>query len=51
MMKYKVTEHKGEKCTVRIHKPILSATERKTREDNVRAALMQFEIEKRSNKK
>jgi hypothetical protein len=35
---------------VRIHKPILTAEERKAREEEVKAALVQFEIERRRSK-
>ena len=45
-MKYTVTEHKGKNCIVRIHKPILTAEEEKTREGNLRAALVRFEKER-----
>lgn len=48
-MKYKVTEHKGDKCTVRIHKPILTQEERKAREEDVKKALVRFYKETRSN--
>ncbi len=47
MIEYQVTEHKSEKCIVRIHKPILTAEERKAREEEVKAALVQFERERR----
>lgn len=50
-MRYKVTEYEDEKCIVRVHKPILTAEERRAREDEVRKALVQFEIERRRNKK
>ena len=49
VMKYKVTEHKGDKCTVRIHKPILTQEERKAREEDVKKALVRFYKETRSN--
>ena len=48
MHEYQVTEYKGEKCTVRIHRPILSEEEYKKVEENIKAALVQFEKEKRS---
>ena len=47
MIEYQVTEHKSEKCIVRIHKPILTAEERKAREEDIKAALVRFEIERR----
>ncbi len=46
-MKYKVTEYKSEKCTVRIHRPILTDAERKVREENIKAAIVQFYKESR----
>ncbi len=48
MTEYKVTEHKGENCTVRIHRPILTNEERKAREDDVKKALVRFYKETRS---
>lgn len=42
MHDYQVTEYKGEKCTVRIHRPILSAEEKKKREDEIKAAMVRF---------
>ena len=47
MVEYQVTEYRSEKCIVRIHKPILTAEERKVREENIKAALVRFEIERR----
>ena len=47
-MEYQVTEHIGEKCIVRIHKPLLSEEERKKREENVKTALVRFYKEVRS---
>lgn len=47
MIEYQVTEHKGERCTIRIHRPILTAEERKVREENIKAALVQFYKETR----
>ena len=41
-MKYKTTEYKDEKCTVRIHRPILTAEEKKIRIDNVKKAMVRF---------
>ena len=46
-MKYKVTEYIGEKSIVRVHKPILSAEERKAREEDVKSALVRYGREKR----
>lgn len=48
MTEYRVTEHKAENCIVRIHKPILTEEERKAREENIKAALVQFGRETRS---
>lgn len=47
-MEYEVTEHRSEKCIVRIHKPILTAEERKARENDVKKALVRFGREIRS---
>lgn len=47
MTEYLVTEYKDENCTIRIHKPILSAEERRAREEEVKKALVQFEKERR----
>lgn len=47
-MKYNTTEYKGENCTVRIHRPILTAEERKAREDEAKKALVRFYKETRS---
>lgn len=47
VMKYKVTEYKDEKCTVRIRRPILTAEERKIRTDNVKKAMVKFYKETR----
>lgn len=46
MAEYQVTEYKTDKCTVRIHKPILTKDERKAREDEVKKALVRFEKER-----
>ena len=46
-MKYKVTEYRTKKAIVRIHQPILTAEERKTREENAKSALVQFYKETR----
>ena len=48
MTEYQVMVHENEKCIARIHRPILSEEERKVREENIKAALVQFEREKRS---
>lgn len=47
MSEYQVTEHKTEKYTVRIHRPILSTEERKSREDEVKKAIVRFYKETR----
>lgn len=49
-MKYKTTEYKDEKCTVRIHRPILSAEERELRINEVKKAMVRFYKETRGNK-
>lgn len=46
-MNYQVTEYKGNNCIVRIHRPILSAEERKAREEEVKKALVRFYKETR----
>ena len=48
---YQVTEHKGDNYTVRIRKPILTAEERKKREEEVKAALVQFGRERMRSQK
>lgn len=48
MVEYQVTVHESENCIARVHKPILSAEERKKREDDVKKALVKFEIERLS---
>ena len=47
MAEYQVTVYEDEKCIVRIHKPILTEEEQKVRDENIKAALVQFEIERR----
>lgn len=49
-MNYTVTEYEDEKCIVRVHKPILTAEERRAREEEVKKALVAFEIERRRNR-
>lgn len=46
MIRYEVTERKTDKYIVRIRKPILTAEERNLREENTKAALVQFGREK-----
>lgn len=41
-MKYNVTEYKDEKCTVRIHRPILTAEEKSKRIEEVKKAMVRF---------
>lgn len=48
MSEYTVTVRKGKNYTAIIRKPILTAEERKVREDEVRQALIQFGRERRS---
>ena len=50
MIKYETTVHRGNGCIVRIHKPILTAGERKAREENVKKALVEFYKETRGSK-
>ena len=47
-LEYTVTEHKSEKYTVRIRKPILTAEERKAREEDAKKAIVRFYKETRS---
>lgn len=49
-MKHNVTEHRSDKCIVRVHKPILTDDERKAREEDVKTALVQFGRERMRNK-
>ena len=51
MAEYQVTEYTGENCIVRIHKPILTASEKKAREKDVRTALAKFGRELERSKK
>ena len=50
MDRYQVNEYRNESCIVRIHKPILTAEERRAREKEIKAALVRFEIERRSER-
>ena len=50
VMKHNVTEHRSDKCIVRVHKPILTDDERKAREEDVKTALVQFGRERMRNK-
>jgi hypothetical protein len=47
MPEYTVTEYKGKNCIARIHRPILTDEERKVREENIKAAVVQFYKETR----
>lgn len=38
--RYETTIHEDEKCIARVHKPILSAEERKTREEAIKKAIV-----------
>jgi hypothetical protein len=49
VLEYQVTEHKGEKCTVRIHRPILTEEEKNARVEDVKKALVRFYKETRRN--
>lgn len=51
MDKYIVTEYKYDNCTVRIHKPILTAEERRKREERVKEVLAEFGLERMRNQK
>ena len=42
MTKYDTTEYKMKGCTVRVHRPILSEEEYKSRENEVKKALREF---------
>ena len=42
MSKYETTEYRDGKCIVRVHRPILTAEERKRREEEVKLALIRF---------
>ena len=46
---YQVTEYRDEKCIVRVHRPILTAVERKAREEEVKKALVRFAKERIKN--
>lgn len=48
MTKYQVTEHETENYIAIVRKPILTNEERKAREEDVKAALVQFGRERRS---
>lgn len=48
-LEYQVTEHKSEKCTVRIHRPILTEEEKNARIEDVKKALVRFYKETRRN--
>ena len=47
MTKYEVTEYQSEKCTIRVHHPILTEEESKIRDKEIKAALVQFGRERR----
>ena len=49
-MKYNTTVLKMDGCIVRVHKPILTATERKAREEEVKEALVNYIKETRNIK-
>jgi hypothetical protein len=48
MTNYEVTIQEGKNYVARIYKPILTEEENKKREENIKAALVQFAKEKRS---
>lgn len=47
MPEYAVTEYKCKNYIARIHRPILTDEERKVREENIKAAVVQFYKETR----
>lgn len=51
MIEYLTTVYKDENCIVRVHKPILTEEERNRRIEEVKKALIEFEIARRSIKK
>ena len=42
MIEYEVKEYQSEKCTIRVHHPILTKEEQKIRDKEIKAALVQF---------
>ena len=42
MIEYEVKEYQSEKCTIRVHHPILTKEEQKIRDNEIKAALVQF---------
>ena len=49
MTKYQVTTYETDNCIVTIRKPILTAEERKIREEEVKKAIVRFEKERIKN--
>lgn len=46
-MEYRTVEFKTDKCIVRVHRPILSAEEKKARVEEVKKAIVRFYKETR----
>ena len=46
--KYETLVFKGEGCTVRVHRPILTKEEQHKRDEELKKALCRFEIERRN---
>lgn len=46
--KYETLVFKGEGCTVRVHRPILTKEEQRKRDEELKKALCRFEIERRN---
>ena len=51
MIEYVITVYTNENSIVRIHKPILTEDERSRRIEEIKKALIEFEISRRSIKK
>ena len=47
--KYETLVFKGERCTVRVHRPILTKEEQHKREEELEKSLCRFERERRSS--
>lgn len=47
--KYETLVFKGEGCTVRVHRPILTKEEQRKREEELKKALCRFERERLSS--
>ena len=51
MDKYIVNEYKCPNCTVRVHIPVLTPEEQRKRDENIKAALIRFGIERMRSQK